>query len=221
MKEIKNETNNKNRVDSLNIIIYKMFRQRSLITTINHSFRYMKNNPKNNPKEALTMFHFAKNICDSELLNNPYLEQHKEIIYASTIGHQLQLQDKNEVMKYQHHLSEIIPLSEVVVIGEIINAQPHFQRLIPGEYRLAHTIVRESYLLSLYNVNKCMNDNIINHKMDYISASKATINVFESYLLKLLPISDVFVTTYSRKKASQLFIKAFEQVNELKQELVK
>jgi HD superfamily phosphodiesterase len=185
-----------------------------LMNLINIGFKYVMETSKmfnidesHALKHSMEVFSFAKKICESELDKNPFLENHKQVIYMAAIGHDMcdkKYMDENEgVIRYQKYLSNLMTQSDLDMMGKIIltmsyskvkkNGYPHL-----GDYQLAYHIVREADLLAAYDIDRCVIYKMYHDNMDYNKALEDAFLLFDNRVLKMRS-DKLFNTEYSKK----------------------
>ena len=114
---------------------------------------------------SMDVLHNAHIIYQSELKQNPYLEEQQKIIYSSAILHDM---CDNKYMDVECGLNEInnvlsehFTQEDTDIIKTIINTMSYSkvkQNGFPclGHYQLAYHIVREADLLAAYDFDRCM-----------------------------------------------------------------
>lgn len=195
----------------------------SLLNLINRCFKYVVETSQlyhidesHALKHSMEVYQFAKRIYDSEIINNPYLEKHKEIIYIAAIGHDMcdkkYMDEKEGIIKYQNYLSEYISPLELEIVGKIIGAMSYskvksngYPEL--GEYQLAYHIVREADLLAAYDIDRCIIYKMYKDNCDYNKALEEALKLFD-YRVFCMRDDDLFVTEYSKKESLKLHMKA-------------
>lgn len=209
-----------------------MSRAFSLINLLNRGFKYVVDTSQiyhidesHALKHSMEVYQFAKLIYDSEVINNPYLEKHKEIIYMAAIGHDMcdkKYMDENEgIVKYQTYLSEYMPSSDLEIIGKIIGTMSYSKVKANGypnlgEYQLAYHIVREADLLAAYDIDRCIIYTIYRDNCDYNKALEEALNLFDYRVFRMRQ-DRLFKTAYSKKESLKLHKKAKKSVETLKE----
>ena len=209
-----------------------MSRAFSLINLLNRGFKYVVDTSQlyhidesHALKHSMEVYQFAKLIYDSEIINNPYLEKHKEIIYMAAIGHDMcdkKYMDENEgIVKYQTYLSEYMPSSDLEIIGKIIGTMSYSKVKANGypnlgEYQLAYHIVREADLLAAYDIDRCIIYTIYRDNCDYNKALEEALNLFDYRVFRMRQ-DRLFKTAYSKKESLKLHKKAKKSVETLKE----
>ena len=206
----------------------------SLFHLINRGFRYVietcdvhKIDESHALKHSMEVYDFAKKIYESELVKNSYLEEQKEIIYMTAIGHDMcdkkYMNETEGILKYQKYISEYIKPTDIEIIGKIIGTMSYSKVKINGypdmkEYQLAYHIVREADLLSAYDIDRCVIYGMYVEKLEYDAALKRAIELFESRVLKYRS-DNLIITKYSKKQSLKMHNNAKRNLDFLKKHL--
>jgi hypothetical protein len=196
-----------------------------LSNIINIAFQYViKTSEKYNIdeshalKHSMDVFHYSNKIYQSEIQNHPYLQEQKEIIFISSILHDMcdkkymdekkGIQEMCDFMKCKSNISQ----QELDIISTIISTMSYstvkkqgYPEL--GKYQLAYHIVRESDLLTAYELERCIIYKMKHDKYSYDKALELSIKLFDSRILKYIK-DNLFITNYSKTKAEELHQKA-------------
>ena len=203
----------------------------SLINLINRGFKYVVETSElynidesHALKHSMEVYQFAKQIYDSEVINNPYLEKHKEIIYMAAIGHDMcdkkYMDEKEGIIRYQTYLSGYMSSSDLEIVGKIIGTMSYskvkangYPKL--GEYQLAYHIIREADLLAAYDLDRCIIYTMYRDNCEYSKALKEALNLFDNRVFRMRQ-DRLFITKFSRKESLKLHKKAKKNVEILK-----
>lgn len=202
----------------------------SLSSLINHTFKYVLETTKfhqidesHGVKHSMEVFGFAKRIYNSELVNNPFLKNQKNIIFTAAIGHDMcdkkYMDEAYGIKKYKSHLSEFMRPEELEIVGKIISTMSYSKVKANGypdlgEYQLAYHIVREADLLAAYDIDRSIMYTMHRDSCNYEDALKDALRLFDCRVFKMR--SDrLFVTSYSRKESLKLHRKAQKDVASL------
>ena len=175
-------------------------------------------------KHSMEVFGFAKKIYDSEISKNPYLENQKNIIYMSAIGHDMcdkkYMDEKEGILRYQNHLSNHMTPYEVEIMSKIISTMSYSKVKKNGypnlcDHQLAYHIVREADLLAAYDLDRCIIYKMYNDDIDYNKALEDALQLFDKRMLKMRE-ENLFITDYSKTESLKLHNKALEEINNLK-----
>jgi len=202
----------------------------SLSSLINYAFKYVvdtsslyKIDESHALKHSMEVFGFAKRIYDSEIINNPLLEQQKEIIFLSAIGHDMcdkkYMNEKEGTIKYQKYLENHMKESDLIILSKIISTMSYskvkengFPDL--GQYQLAYHIVREADLLAAYDIDRCIMYKMNKDECQYTEALEEAIKLFNTRVFTMRK-NRLFKTKYSKKESLKLHKKALKDVESL------
>ena len=203
----------------------------NLVNLINHGFRYVidtsnhyKIDESHALKHSMEVYGFAKRIYESEVKNNPYLEQQREIIYMAAIGHDMcdkkYMDEKEGIEKYKKYLTSYMSSSDLEIIGKIIGTMSYSKVKVNGypdlgEYQLAYHIVREADLLAAYDIDRCIIYSIHKYTLEYNTALIRALDLFDNRVFRMRQ-DRLFKTKYSRNESLKLHKKAKNDVESLK-----
>ena len=144
----------------------------NLINLINRGFKYVidtsnhyKIDESHALKHSMEVYGFAKRIYQSEIKNNPQLEQQREIIYMAAIGHDMcdkkYMDEKEGIDRYKNYLTSYMSSADLEIMEKIIGTMSYSKVKANGypnlgEYQLAYHIVREADLLAAYDIDRCI-----------------------------------------------------------------
>jgi hypothetical protein len=204
----------------------------SLINLLNRGFKYVVDTSKlynidesHALKHSMEVYQLTKQIYDSEVINNPYLEKQKEIIYISAIGHDMcdkkYMDEKEGIIKYQKYLSGYMSSSDLEIVGKIIGTMSYSKVKANGypelgEYQLAYHIVREADLLSAYDIDRSIIYTMYRDNCEYNKALEEALNLFDYRVFRMRQ-DRLFKTNYSRKESLKLHKKAKKNVDTLRE----
>ena len=108
----------------------------NLVNLINHGFKYVidtsnhyKIDESHALKHSMEVYGFAKRIYESEIKNNPQLEQQREIIYMAAIGHDMcdkkYMDEKEGIERYKNYLTSYMSPDDLEVMGNIIGTMSY------------------------------------------------------------------------------------------------
>jgi len=202
-----------------------------LVNLINHGFRYVidtsnhyKIDESHALKHSMEVYGFAKRIYESEVKNNPYLEQQREIIYMAAIGHDMcdkkYMDEKEGIQRYKNHLTNYMSSNDLEIIGKIIGTMSYSKVKVNGypdlgEYQLAYHIVREADLLAAYDIDRCIIYSIHKETLEYNTALRRALDLFDNRVFRMRQ-DRLFKTKYSRNESLKLHKKAKKDVESLK-----
>jgi hypothetical protein len=87
-----------------------------------------------------------------------------------------------------------------------------------GEYQLAYHIVRESDLLSAYDVDRCLIYQMTHENYNYADSLLCVVDLFEKRVLKYRE-DNLFITEYSKNKSLILHEQAKTEIDAIKASL--
>ena len=203
----------------------------ALLKLINYCFNYVKDTSEiyridesHSLKHSMEAFRFAKNIYESEVKNNIFLENQQDIIYSSIIGHDMcdaKYMDVNEsVSRYKEFLSDKMTEDSINIVEKIITTMSYSKVKVNGfpelgEYQLAYHIVGEADLLAAYDIDRCIMYSMYIDNLDYTEALINALDLFDKRVF-LMRNNKLFVTKYSKKNSLALHKKALNDVENLK-----
>lgn len=195
----------------------------SLSPLINIAFNYvidtsMKYNidESHSLKHSMEVFQYANNIYKNEIIKYPYLEQQKDIIFISSIIHDMcdkkYMKEEKGIEQIEEYFKNYISPDKLDIISFIISSMSYskvkkngYPNL--GEYQMAYHIVRESDLLSSYDIDRCIIFGMKCEGLNYIDAVNRAEFLFSERVLKYIR-DDLFITDYSKYESLQLHLKA-------------
>ena len=175
-------------------------------------------------KHSMEVFHHANKIYTSELPKNLFLFQQRDIIYVSSIIHDMcdkKYMNEEKGLDEMNEFLKEMPLDKLTIVNKIVSTMSYSKVRSSGfpnllEYQLAYNIVREADLLSAYDVDRCIIYQMMHEKCSYHDSLEKAIKLFECRVLKYIQ-DDLFTTNYSKQHASILHIKALQDIQYLKQ----
>jgi hypothetical protein len=168
----------------------------------------------------MEVYQLSKQIYESEVVKNPYLEKHKELICAAAIGHDMcdkkYMDEKKGILQYQHYLSEYVSSQDLEIVGKIIGTMSYSKVKINGypelgQYQLAYHIVREADLLTAYDIDRCIIYAMYKNNYEYNQALKESLQLFDTRVFTMRK-DNLFLTDYSIKESLKLHEKAKKSV---------
>jgi len=165
-------------------------------------------------KHSMDVFRYSKLIYEAELVDNPDLEKHKNIIVISAILHDMcdkkYMDEKIGLDRILCFLVNKIREKEIYVILDIISSMSYstvkkngFPEL--GKYQLAFNIVREADLLASYDFDRCVIFSMMHNGASYSESFLNAKRLFETRMFKY--IDDNLFTTVCGKKMAIKFHK--------------
>jgi hypothetical protein len=172
----------------------------------------------------MEVFHYANQIVLSETTNHPFLEKQKEVIYLSSILHDMcdkkYMNEEKGMSEIQDYIKDSISEEQLDAVSHIITTMSYSKVMKNGypelgDYQLAYHIVREADLLSAYDIDRCIIYQMYHDDCSYHDSLPKAIDLFDYRVFKYIE-HDLFVTDYSKKKAQELHDKALKDIEQLK-----
>jgi len=202
----------------------------SMALLINHALRYVIDtsikfsiDESHALKHSLEVFNYAKEIYDYQIVQYPFLEKQKEVIFASAILHDMcdkkYMDQENGVEMIKHHMKNYLDQEQLMMLDKIISTMSYSTVKKNGfpdlkEYQMAYHIVREADLLTAYDLDRCLIYSIMCEKLDYKNALKRVVEITNNRILKYRS-DKLFITNYSKVVSLQLHKKAVKKVKML------
>jgi hypothetical protein len=204
----------------------------SLAPLINKAFKFVIKTSKqynidesHAVKHSLDIFHYTNKIYDNEVLLNPFLREQQDIIFVSSIVHDMCdkkyfFDEKIGLKNIEVYFKEDITKPKLDTILEIISTMSYSKVKKVGypdlnEYQHAYHIVREADLLTAYDPDRCIMYRMHNQKMTYTESLDESIELLEKRVLQYRN-DRLFVTNYSKNKSLQLHLQAIRNLNNIK-----
>lgn len=202
----------------------------SLPVIVNAAFKYVIDtsikyniDESHSLKHSMEVFKYANNILKSEKDNYPIIEEQKDIIFISSIMHDMcdkkYMNEKKGINEMKLYLREHLPEEKIDIISSIISSMSYSKVKINGypdlgEYQMAYHIVRESDLLSSYDIDRCVIYGIHRENLDYLDSINRAEYIFNNRVLNYIK-DGLFVTEYSKYESLNLHMKALINLKEL------
>ena len=202
-----------------------------LSTIMNHAFHYVvQTSQKYNIdeshalKHSMDVLHFSNQIYQSELLENKFLKEQKEIIFVSSILHDMcdkkYMNEQIGIQEMRDYMQNYVEEPKLFVVSDIISTMSYSKVKKYGYpqlemYQNAYHIVREADLLSAYDLDRCIIYQMMHEKYSYTESLQVAIDLFHTRILRYIE-DDLFVTSYSKKKAAELHVKALKDIEHIK-----
>jgi HD superfamily phosphodiesterase len=169
----------------------------------------------------MEVLHFAHNIYTNEIKQNPYLQNHKNIIYSAALLHDMcdkkYVNEKEGIIEINNFLKDKLDDTEISTTNKIISKMSYstvkkcgYPKDL-GEYELAYHIVREADLLAAYDFERCMIYNMYRLNGDFENAFNDSKNLFQNRVYKHFD-DNLFITNYSKKIAVKLESNSIRQI---------
>lgn len=175
-------------------------------------------------KHSMDVFHYANKIFHSEIINHPYLIEQQEIIYVSSIIHDMcdkkYMNEEKGVSEMKEYMKEYISLEKLDVICDIVSTMSYSKVQLNGypdlqQYQTAYHIVREADLLAAYDIDRCIIYQMMHDNSTYTESLPKALELFDSRVLQYIN-NQLFTTNYSKQEAQLLHIKAIKDIQYIK-----
>jgi HD superfamily phosphodiesterase len=174
-------------------------------------------------KHSMDVFYFSNRIYESEVKNNTFLVDHKNIINTVSILHDMcdkkYMDETVGIQRISNYLDGKLPEKEIDISVKIMGTMSYstikkhgFPDL--GEYQLAYNIVREADLLASYDFDRCIIYNMLKNNESYEKSFYDALNVFDKRVFKYNE-DNLFTTDYAQKLSKTLHNKALRRINNL------
>ena len=174
-------------------------------------------------RHSMEVYQFAKNIYDSQVELNPYLEPQKEIILCSAILHDMcdkkYMNEKEGIDKMNLFMKDYIDPDKLNIINKIITTMSYstvkkngYPEL--GEYNIAYHIVREADFHAAYDVERCIIYQMMRKNDDYITSVLSAKYLFEQRVFQYLN-DGLFTLEYSKRRAQLLHDQATVKMKDI------
>jgi len=175
-------------------------------------------------KHSMETFRYANEIYNSEVIKNPYLVEHQDVIYASSILHDMC--DKKYMVEQVgltligQYMGEYMSKPKLDIVTNIITTMSYSKVIKYGypklsNYQLAYHIVREADLLAAYDIDRCIIFGMFIEKLEYNDSVLRAIKLFDSRVFKYRD-DRLFITDISNTISYKLHQKALNDVEQLK-----
>ena len=172
---------------------------------------------------SMDVFGLANNIYQSELVKNPYIKDHENIIATSSILHDMidrKYMNKNDgIIMIKDYMKDKISNEELDISLQIMDTMSYsvvkkngFPNL--GTYQLAYNIVREADLLASYEFDRAVMYKMYKYNDNYIDAYHDSLTLFKNRVLKYRE-DKLFTTSYAKTESLKLQMKAIRKMNNL------
>ena len=198
---------------------------------VNHAFHYViQTSHKYNIdeshafKHSLDVLHYSNRIYQSEISKKPFLKEQKDVIFTSSIIHDMcdkkYMNEQMGVQEMRNYMKDYLEPSHLDAVSDIISTMSYSKVLkygypFLGKYQDAYHIVREADLLAAYDLERCIIYQMMHEKYSYSESLQSANDLFHKRILRYID-DDLFVTEYSKKKATELHIKALEDIENIK-----
>jgi HD superfamily phosphodiesterase len=174
-------------------------------------------------KHSMDVFYLSNKIYESELGNNSFLINHKNIIDTVSILHDMcdkkYMDEKEGIKRITNYLDGRLPQKEIDISVKIMSTMSYstikkygFPDL--GEYQLAYNIVREADLLASYDFDRCIMYQMLKNNEPYDKSFNDALNIFDNRVFKYND-DKLFTTKYAQKLSKTLHNKALKRIGNL------
>ena len=174
-------------------------------------------------KHSMDVFYFSNKIYESEVKNNTFLINHKDIIDTVSILHDMcdkkYMDEKVGVERITNYLDGKLPKKDIDISIKIMSTMSYstikkygFPNL--GEYQLAYNIVREADLLASYDFDRCIMYQMLKNNEPYDKSFNDALNIFDSRVFKYND-DKLFTTKYAQNLSKDLHNKALKRISSL------
>lgn len=187
-------------------------------------------------KHSMDVLQYAYKIFNAEKINYPEILNHEKIIYISAIVHDMcdkkYMNEDEGINNIEEFLKTKIESNELDIIKQIISTmsyskvKKHECFIYPdlGEYQMAYHIVRESDLLTAYDIDRCIIYQMYKSGDTFESSFDNASKLFDTRVLKHFD-DNLFITEYSKREGRLLHEKSLSTIslweNILKNQLLK
>ena len=191
----------------------------SLVALVNRAFQFVILNSEkyhidesHSLRHSMEVYHYASQIYNSEVANNPYLKEQLPVIYSSAILHDMcdkkYMVESEGLVGIQNYVKDYMSTEEVQAMSSIITTMSYSKVNANGfpdldKYQLAYHIVRESDLLSGYDVSRCIIYQMMHEKYNFVDSINVAQSVFDKRMFTYIP-DKLFVTDFSKQMADTL-----------------
>jgi len=174
-------------------------------------------------KHSMDVFYLSNKIYESELGNNTYLINHKNIIDTVSILHDMcdkkYMDEKEGIKRITDYLDGKLPQKDIDISIKIMSTMSYstikkygFPDL--GEYQLAYNIVREADLLASYDFDRCIMYQMLKNNEPYDKSFNNALYIFDNRVFKYND-DKLFTTKYGKNLSKKLHNKALERISNL------
>jgi len=174
-------------------------------------------------KHSMDVFYLSNKIYESELGNNTYLINHKNIINTVSILHDMcdkkYMDEKEGIKRITDYLDGKLPQKDIDISIKIMSTMSYstikkygFPDL--GEYQLAYNIVREADLLASYDFDRCIMYQMLKNNEPYDKSFNDALNIFDNRVFKYND-DKLFTTKYAKNLSKNLHNKALKRISSL------
>ena len=174
-------------------------------------------------KHSMDVFYLSNKIYESELGNNTYISNHKNIINTVAILHDMcdkkYMDEKEGIKRITDYLDGKLHQKDIDISIKIMSTMSYstikkygFPDL--GEYQLAYNIVREADLLASYDFDRCIMYQMLKNNELYDKSFNDALNIFDNRVFKYND-DKLFTTKYAQNLSKTLHNKALKRISNL------
>lgn len=174
-------------------------------------------------KHSMDVFYFSNKIYDSELPNNPHLQNQKRIIDTAAILHDMcdkkYVNEDIGIERIYNYMYGKLSIDELKASLDIMQTMSYsttkkngFPNL--GEYQLAYNIVREADLLASYDFERCMIYQMMKKNENYEKSFNDAKELFEVRMFKYND-DNLFTTKYAKDLSFKMHNNALKRIKTL------
>ena len=175
-------------------------------------------------KHAMEVYNYAKQNYENQVVKYPFLEEQKNIIFTTAIGHDMcdkkYVDESTSIASYQAYLSPLMTTNELEIIGKIIETMSYSKVKVQGFpdlgiNTLAYHIIREADLLAGYDIDRCIIYSMSRDKTNYTQSLMRALNLFETRVFTMRE-DKLFITDFGKQESLKLHKKAKKTVTSLR-----
>lgn len=175
-------------------------------------------------RHAMDVYKYSQNIYNIEKNNTPLIIRDERVIYTSALLHDMcdhkYIKEEDGLEKIDNFLREnAYYRSEIETVREIISTMSYSKIKVKGEpnhgdNQAAFQIVRESDLLTSYDVDRCVMYDMLKNDIRYEEAFENAKRIFEGRMFKYLERKEIR-TEEGKKIAKRLEEGSKERIKEI------
>ena len=202
----------------------------SLVSLVNRAFQFViissekyHIDESHAVRHSLDVYHYASQIYNSELPNQPFLTEHQPVIYASAILHDMcdkkYIDEAYGLREIREYMKDYMKIEHLNAMSNIISTMSYskvkrcgFPDL--GDYQMAYHIAREADLLAGYDVTRSFIYQLMHERYKYSESLESVDELFDKRIFRYLP-DKLFITDFSNQKALELHRQAKHDIYRL------
>jgi len=173
----------------------------------------------------MDVFKYSQRILKNEIVEKPFLKDHERVIYTSALLHDMcdnkYMNEAEGLIRIRTFIVDNLHYSpiETEAICNIISTMSYSKVKKNGfpdmnEFQTAYHIVRESDLLTAYDIDRCIVFNMNRYDIDYIQSITDACNLYTVRMKKHID-DNLFTTKTGLSIAKELTEDSDERVDEL------